>query len=213
MDACGPAPWPAGPAPAPPPPAPVAPRAAPGAGRGGPGRVGRGDPSAAAPGRRNLRPARPGARGRRRGAGGLGAGAAAPGAARVPRNLQLDLAHRAARLQTAHCRPEGPAFNRGSRRIGCNQVSHQARAIQPRAHVSDRDGRYRQTTSPRRSEGQGRSPPENRPQPSAAGGQPSPAGRTRRIRLSRTTRSWPSWAFFTRYSRSLGSSGCRRTTV
>ena len=55
---------------------------------------------------------------------------AARGAARVPRDPQRDLAHRAARVQAAQRRPSGPAFNRGSRRMGCNTLSHEPRAVQ-----------------------------------------------------------------------------------
>jgi transposase InsO family protein len=57
---------------------------------------------------------------------------AARGAARLPRDLQLDMADRTPRLQAPQRRPAGPAFNRGPRRIGCNSVSHHPRAVQKR---------------------------------------------------------------------------------
>ncbi len=53
----------------------------------------------------------------------------APGAAGVPRDLQRDMADRAPRLQVARCRPTGPAFNRGTRRVGSSSVSHHPRAV------------------------------------------------------------------------------------
>lgn len=59
--------------------------------------------------------------------------AATPGAARVPRDLQRDLAHRAAWSQAAQRRPAGSAFNRRSRRIGCSSASQHPRAAHFRA--------------------------------------------------------------------------------
>ena len=55
---------------------------------------------------------------------------AAPGAARLPRGLQRDVADRAARLQVARCDQRRAAFSRGHGRIGSNPVSHQPRAVQ-----------------------------------------------------------------------------------
>jgi transposase InsO family protein len=52
-----------------------------------------------------------------------------PGAARLSRDLQRDLADRAARLQAAQCRPTGSAFNRGPRRICCKPASQHPRAV------------------------------------------------------------------------------------
>ncbi len=54
----------------------------------------------------------------------------ASGAARIPPNLQHNLAHRAARLQATQRNPRTTAFTHHARRVGSNTVSHQPRAVQ-----------------------------------------------------------------------------------